>query len=70
MRSYVPKVGRHVNYLTSAGKLRPATITAVTSNTVVNLRIGRSGETITGAVKQSADNQSNVWRNTDAYQNV
>lgn len=64
---YTPKIGRHVNYIESSGKLRVGTITAVTSNTVVNLRIGHGGETRTAVAKQTAANQTNVWRNTNAY---
>lgn len=70
MRTYTPKVNRHVTWITASGKKKPATITAVTNSTTVNLRIMHIGTTIAGAVKKSADNQVSRWQNTDPYQNV
>lgn len=70
MRSYTPKVNQHVSYLTAGGKLRPATITGVTSASVVDLRVGRHAETYTAVAKQSADNQSGVWRLANAFDAV
>lgn len=70
MRPYTPKVGHHVGYLTSGGKLRPAIVTGVTSATVVDLRVGHHSETYTAVAKQSADNQSGIWRTANAYDDV
>lgn len=70
MHPYTPKVNQHVRYVTASGKVRPATVTGVTSSTVVNLRVGHSGETHTAVAKQSADNQSGVWRTANAYDDV
>lgn len=70
MHPYTPKVGQHVGYLRSDGKLRSATVTGVTSSTVVNLRVGHGGETYTAVNKQSADNQSGRWRTANAYDDV
>lgn len=70
MHPYTPKVGQHVTYLRSDGRIRSATVTAVTSSTVVDLRIGHDGETYTAVAKQSADNQSGRWRTANAYDDV
>lgn len=70
MRTFTPKINSHVTYIDAAHKLKPATVTAVTSNTVVDLRIMHTGVTVAGAVKSTGDGQNSVWRNTDAYQNV
>jgi hypothetical protein len=60
-RVFTPKVGKHVTYWTATTrKPKSATITAVTSATVLNLRIGRA-QTLVGIVKRTAKNQTNVW---------
>ena len=60
-RTFTPKVNRHVTYYDASGKPRNATITAVTSNTVVDLRIDRAS-TIAGATKLSAKPYVSGWR--------
>lgn len=65
-RVFTPKVNKHVTYYDTAGKPRPATIIAVTSATVVDVRVGRSGETHLGISRAPADssvaNVVNTWR--------
>jgi hypothetical protein len=56
-----PKIGRHVTYVTAAGKPRPATITAVAGN-VLGLRVGRHGETYASIGKRVNANDTNVWK--------
>lgn len=68
MRTYTPKINKHVTWITAAGKKKPATITAVTNSTTVNLRIVHTGGTVANAVKKSADHQVSVWHNTDPFQ--
>lgn len=67
MRTYTPKINRHVTYITAGGKLKPATITAVTSPTVVNLRIMHTAQVLNAIAKENAPNQTNVWRVAKAY---
>lgn len=71
-RAYTPRVNDHVTYLNASGVPRPATITAVTSSTVVDLRVVHAGETYVAAPKQSARSNVSgvgvaVWRNTVVY---
>lgn len=65
-RTYTPKVNKHVTYFDAACKPRPATITGVTSGTVVDVRIGHSGETHAGInrapISSMVANVPNTWR--------
>lgn len=65
-RVYTPKINRHVNYFGANCKPRRAIIIAVTSNTVVDVRIGHSGETHLGISRAPIDsnvaNIVNTWR--------
>lgn len=65
-RTYTPKVNKHVTYFDTNGKPRPGTIIAVTSATVVDVRIGHSGETHLGISRAPIDslaaNVVNTWR--------
>jgi hypothetical protein len=70
MRTYTPKIGRHVTYITTTGKRRPATITGVTSATVVDLRIGHFGEVYLGVNKVTDDDQVNRWKVAKAHSSV
>lgn len=68
MAPYTPKINHHVTYLKSGtAKPRPATVTAVISATVVDLRVGRHGEVYLAVFKESADNQTGVWRKSNAF---
>lgn len=65
-RTYTAKVGHHVTYFTAAGKPQPGIITAVTSNTVVDIRVGHSGVTAAGISRAPIDSNTanvvNTWR--------
>jgi hypothetical protein len=64
-RAYTPKVNGHVTYYNAAGLPRPATITAVTSSTVVNLRISHPSTETHAAVSKSLDGsapRASSWR--------
>lgn len=61
MRPFTPKIGRHVTYRLPDGRPRSATIRGVTSNDVIDVRIGHSGEVYTGVSRQTADDQVSVW---------
>jgi hypothetical protein len=57
------KVGRHVRYKTAAGRWKPGVITTVTSQTLLNLRIGHApGNTLTGKTRATKGvNQVDRW---------
>jgi len=68
--SWKPKIGRHVTYFKVTNrKPKPGVITAVTSDTVVSIRVGHSGEAYASVTKETTANsphyssQTNVWRN-------
>ena len=60
-RVFTPKVGKHVTYYTASGEPQPATITGVTSGTVVDLRIERAS-TVAAANKLTAKPYVSGWR--------
>ena len=49
----MPGVGRHVTYYGTSRRPRPATITNVDSVTVLDLRVGRSGEVYLNVPKET-----------------
>lgn len=65
-RTYTAKVGHHVTYFNATGKPQPGTITAVTSNTVVDIRVGHSGSVALGISRAPIDSNAagvvNTWR--------
>lgn len=63
VRVYTAKVNGHVTYFDAAKKPRRAIIIAVTSNTIVDLRVGHSGETHLGAARSIAPRTASSWAN-------
>jgi hypothetical protein len=64
MSNWTPKIGRHVTYYGTNRKPRPGTITGVTSNTVVDVRVTHSGETHAAVSKETStpySAQTGVW---------
>lgn len=64
MSSWAPKAGRHVTYYGTNRKPRPATITNVDSATVLDLRVGHSGEVYLNVPLETgtpASTQTGVW---------
>jgi len=59
-RTFTPKVNKHVTYYDSTTRPRPAIITAVTSATVVDLRVGH-GETHAAVNKKTAKPFTSGW---------
>lgn len=55
------KVGRLVHYVTSGGKVRPAVITSLGAGNLVDLRVGRHGETYSGIDLMVNSDDVNVW---------
>ncbi len=55
------KVNRTVTYVTAAGKLRPAIITALGAGNLVDIRIGRHGETYAGVGLMTVYSDVSVW---------
>lgn len=61
-RTFTPEINRQVRYRRTNGSWRSAIITGITSNTIVNLRFGRSAGTQAAAVKQTSKTQVSVWK--------
>ncbi len=62
-RPYTARVNHHVTYYDAACKPRPATIIAVTSNTVVNLRVSHNATAYVGIVRAPGNTKVvNTWR--------
>lgn len=60
-RVYTAKINRHVTYFDGNKKPRRAIITAVTSNTVVDLRVGHSGEVHAAATRSISPRTASSW---------
>lgn len=60
-RVYTAKIGHHVTYFSAAKRPRPGIITGVTSNTVVDLRVGHAGEVHAGATRSVAPRTASSW---------
>lgn len=60
-RVYTAKVNHHTTYFDAAKRPRPAIITGVTSNTVVDLRVVHSGEVHLGATRSIAPRTASSW---------
>lgn len=57
------QTGTKVRYRTAGGRIRPATVTAVTNQTTLNLRIGNGAtkQTVTGASKVAKRTAGAGW---------
>lgn len=60
-RVYTAKINKHVRYYDANKLPRPGIITAVSSNTVVDIRIGHAGETISAATRSVDPRTASSW---------